>query len=89
MYIILELLKKHTKTKTKNKQIIGQWFSLDTPFSATNKTDRHDITEIMLKVTLNTIDQTYMTDWLINFSYTTALHIFTGQKLPFYNHVRS
>ena len=26
--------------------------------SSTNKTDRHDITEILLKVTLNTINQT-------------------------------
>ena len=37
----------------------GQWFS---PVSSTNKTDRHDIpvhvTEILLKVALNTIKQT-------------------------------
>jgi hypothetical protein len=31
------------------------WFSLGTPVSSTNKTDRHDITEILLKVALNTI----------------------------------
>jgi hypothetical protein len=31
---------------------------LDTPVSSTNKTDRHDITEILLKVALNTIIQT-------------------------------
>ena len=31
------------------------WFSLDTPVSYTNKTDRHDITEILLKVALRTI----------------------------------
>ena len=30
----------------------GQWFS---PVSSTNRTDRHDITEILLKVALNTI----------------------------------
>jgi hypothetical protein len=29
----------------------------DTPVSCTNKTDRHDITEISLKVALNTINQ--------------------------------
>ena len=29
-----------------------------TPVSSTNKTDRHDITEILLKVTLNTITLT-------------------------------
>ena len=33
-------------------------FSLGTPVSSTNKTDRHDITEILLKVALNTIIQT-------------------------------
>jgi hypothetical protein len=30
-------------------------FSPGTPVSATNKTDRHDIAEILLKVALNTI----------------------------------
>jgi hypothetical protein len=33
----------------------GQWLSLGTPVSPTNKTDRHDIAEIFLKVVLNTI----------------------------------
>ena len=33
----------------------GQWFSPGIPYSSTNKTDRHDITEILLKVALNTI----------------------------------
>ena len=32
----------------------GQWFSPGTPVSSTNKTDRHDMTEILLKVALNT-----------------------------------
>jgi len=31
---------------------------LGTPGSFTNETDRHDITEILLKVALNTINQT-------------------------------
>jgi hypothetical protein len=35
-----------------------QWFSPCTPASFTNKSDRHDITEILLKVALNTINQT-------------------------------
>ena len=38
----------------------GLWFSLGTPVSSTNKTDRHDITEILLKVALNTIAQTLL-----------------------------
>ena len=33
------------------------WFSLGTPVTSTNKTDRHDITEILLKVALSTIDK--------------------------------
>ena len=33
-------------------------FSPGTPVSPTNKTDRHDIAEILLKVTLNIIKQT-------------------------------
>jgi len=33
----------------------GRWFSSGTPVSSTNKTDRHDITEILLKVALSTI----------------------------------
>jgi hypothetical protein len=36
----------------------GLWFSLSTPVSSTNKTDHHDITEILLKVALNTITTT-------------------------------
>ena len=34
----------------------GRWFSPGTPVSFTNKTDRHYIAEILLKVTLNTIN---------------------------------
>jgi hypothetical protein len=36
----------------------GRWFSPGPPVSSTNKTDRHNITEILLKVVLNTIKQT-------------------------------
>ena len=35
-----------------------RWFSLGTPVSSTNKTDCRDLTEILLKVVLNTF---YMT----------------------------
>jgi len=34
----------------------GRRFSPDTPVSSTNKTDCHDITEILFKVVLNTIN---------------------------------
>ena len=35
----------------------SQWFSPGTAVSSTNKTDRHDRTEILLKVALNAINQ--------------------------------
>jgi hypothetical protein len=35
----------------------GQWFSPGTPASSTSKTGRHDIAEILLKVALNTKNQ--------------------------------
>jgi hypothetical protein len=38
--------------------VLGRWFSPGTPVSFTNKTDRHDITEILLKMVLNTITLT-------------------------------
>jgi hypothetical protein len=34
---------------------LSQWFSLGPPVSSTNKTDCHDITEILLKVALDII----------------------------------
>ena len=36
----------------------GQWFSPGLPISFTNKTDRHDTAEILLKVALNAIKPT-------------------------------
>ena len=36
----------------------GRWYSPGTSVSSSNKTDRHDITEILLKVELDTINQT-------------------------------
>jgi hypothetical protein len=38
--------------------VADQWFSVGTAVSFTNKTDRHVITEILLKVALNTITLT-------------------------------
>ena len=34
----------------------GEWFPPSTPVSSSNKTDRHDITEILLKVELDIIN---------------------------------
>jgi hypothetical protein len=38
----------------------GLWFFLGPPVSSTNKTDHHNITEILLKVALSTIKQTLL-----------------------------
>jgi hypothetical protein len=38
--------------------VAGRLFSPGTPVSFTNKIDRHDITEILLKMALNTINLT-------------------------------
>jgi hypothetical protein len=38
--------------------VAGQWFSLGTLVSSTNKTYHLDITEILLKLALNMINQT-------------------------------
>ena len=35
----------------------GRWFSAGTQVSSSNKTDRHDIIEILVKVALNPINQ--------------------------------
>ena len=43
--------------------VTGRWFSPGPPVSSTNKTDRHDITEILLKVALNTIKQINKPSW--------------------------
>jgi hypothetical protein len=44
----------------------SQWFSPGTPVSFTNKTDRHHIAEVVLKVALNTKPKLIMiTSWLI------------------------
>jgi hypothetical protein len=38
--------------------VAGRWFSLSPPVSSTNKTDRHAIPKILLKVSLSTITLT-------------------------------
>jgi hypothetical protein len=45
----------------------GRWLSLGTPVSSINKTDRHDITEILLKVALNTITPSFFSFNLLLF----------------------
>ena len=56
----------------------GRWFSLGPPVSSTNKTDRHDITEILLKVASKTNKRNNNLPWqfpFASFSYpVTQLH---------------
>ena len=47
--------------KVWNWLVAGRWFSLGTLISTINKTDHQDIIEILLKVTLNTINQKNLT----------------------------
>jgi hypothetical protein len=46
---------------------VGRWFSPGTPVSSTNKTDRHDIIELLLKVALNNITLTRIHGHLLFF----------------------
>jgi hypothetical protein len=64
----------------------GQWFSLGT-VSATSKTDHHDITEILLKVALNTINQpTYFHQscWVLSGEATNTNFIVFGLTRPWF-----
>ena len=56
----------------------GQWISPGTPVSSTNKTDRHDITAIILKVALNTINLNQIKFWKITFHFKNTGNIKTG-----------
>jgi hypothetical protein len=49
---------QHMSPPTTQFTANGWWFSPCNPVSSTNKTDCHDITEILLKVVLNTINKT-------------------------------
>ena len=63
------------------------WFSPGTPVSSINKIDSHDITEILLKVELNTITLTLnhilRADWHLKSHF--AVHVWLIPR--YYNHV--
>jgi len=54
----------------------GRWFSSAPPVSSTNKTDRHDISEILLKVALSTIKQIKQHYTCFNFVIACRLYCF-------------
>ena len=49
----------------------GRWFSPRTPASSTTKTCRHDISEILLKVALSTINQIIKFNQILQWQYQT------------------
>jgi hypothetical protein len=57
--------------------VTGQWFSLGTLVSSTNKTDHHYITEILLKVALNTINLNHRSECHQNIFYIMAFYFCT------------
>ena len=52
----------------------GRWFSPGTAVSSSNKSDHHDITEILLKVALNTITLTLFCHINVNIILLTSFH---------------
>jgi hypothetical protein len=46
--------------------VVGQWFSHGILVTSTNKTDCHDVTEILLKAALNIINHQYHIIWMQN-----------------------
>jgi len=67
----------------------GRWFSPGPPVSSTNKTDSHDIAEILLKVALNTIKQQQTKSRLKHYIATlfTALYVRFGILLACGKHL--
>ena len=68
--------------KVCQRLVAGRWFSLCTPVFSTNKTDCHDITEILLKVDLNTIILTLTpsSSWKMTMRYFLILSIAPNVK---------
>jgi hypothetical protein len=60
----------------------GRWFPPGPLVSSTNKTDRHDITEILLKVALNTISPPQTLD--VNYIYWLQIMQFTREKMVWF-----
>jgi hypothetical protein len=56
--LILNVLDTKLCDKVCQRLVTDRWFSTGSLVSSTSKADCHDITEILLKVALNTINQT-------------------------------
>jgi len=64
----------------------GRWFSLGTPVSSTNKINRHDASDILLKEALNTIKPTNQNKIVYDRSLCTW-HIFSGMFEKMYQYI--
>ena len=62
----------------------GRWFSPGPPVSSTNKTDRHDITEILLKVVSSIMKQTIIQVKLYLYSIIPLPTYFLLKKNPYH-----
>ena len=65
----------------------GRWFSPGTPAYSTTKTGHHDIAEILLKVTLTTINQikyTYYELYIVHLLQDHMFKYFPTEHLGFY-----
>jgi len=62
----------------------GLWFSTGTPVSSTNKTDCHDITEILVKVALSTTKQTNKHMFMCMLIYHSQWHHYEYIIFPLY-----
>jgi hypothetical protein len=75
---------QHCMIKVCQWLVTGQWFSQGTLVSSTNKTNRHNIIEILLEVALNTITLTLngnQVNWkLLNPNFTLFYFIFIHQN---------
>ena len=64
----LVLSNNHTLAHTLTQWLAtGRWFSPGIPISSTNKTDHHDLTEIVLKVVLTIVTLTMMMVVVVDF----------------------
>ena len=66
---------------TFDRSVIFSWYSV----SVTNKTDCHDITEILLKVVLNTININHHLDWAKTFPILKTKNTLFNPKWKFIN----
>ena len=70
----------------------GRWSSPSTPVSSTNKTDRHDIPDILMKVALNsitiTVTQFIKVLYIMQYITMNKMHIYENKRIFLVNTVK-